>query len=343
MISLSLIKKWKNMLLHKSVLHVNQTEGLFYSREELKGYYNNLMDKVTYTTSLDEQGIPFNIASLGDQKKQIYFPIAIFQYGLGAWDLYLQTADRTYLEKALRMADWAADHQEESGAWDSFGMFDYSNPYSSMAQGEGTSLLTRAWKETGEERYLSCARKAAEFMLKPLEEGGTAVYSSGTGGTGGRSFRSTNGNGTEGPSPCSTLHSAGQLMLMEYPDKPCVLNGWIFSSFGLYDLWLVTGEERYLDSWKASVRGIARTIRSFDTGHWSYYDLGGKFNSPFYHALHIELLKAVVKLEPNEELEVWIQRWTRWRDHWFWKRYAFCVKAWQKLTEKKKNEWVLTG
>ncbi len=315
------------MLLHKSVLHVNQTEGLYYSADEVKGYYNNLMDKVVYTKTLDEQGIPYNIASYGEKKKKIYFAITIFQYGLGAWDLYLKTSDPVYLEKAAAMADWALDNQEPSGAWNTFGCFQYANPYSSMSQGEGVSLLTRVYKETGEQKYLEAAERAAAFMLKPLKEGGTSVYST----------EKADEKNTDG------ISDSEELILMEYPASSCVLNGWIFSAFGLYDLWLTTGKETYAADWKAAVRGIRNSLSRFDTGHWSYYDLGGKFNSPFYHRLHIELLKAVDQLEPDPEIEKWIRKWTRCRDHWFWKRFAFAVKAFQKLTEKKKQEWVLTG
>ncbi len=323
MISISLIKKWKNMLLHKSVLHVNQTEGLCYSSSEIKGYYNNLTEKVTFTKLLDEEGIPCNIASYGEEKKQVYFPIAIFQYGLGAYDLYLQTGESSYLAMAVKMADWAVSHQETSGAWNTFGILHYENPYSSMSQGEGISLLVRICKETGEQRYLEAAERAAAYMLTPLTDGGTAVS-----GKAGELFS------TQRP---------GDLVLMEYPAGACVLNGWIFSAFGLFDLALYTDKEVYINAWKAAVSGIRNSLSAFDTGHWSYYDLGGKYNSPFYHSLHVELLKAVNTLEPDPVFEAYIRKWSRMKNHWFWRRTAFVVKAMQKLTEKKKQEWVLTG
>ena len=313
MISISLIKKWKNMLLHKSVFHVNQTEGLCYSKNEIKGYYNNLTDKVKFTKSLDEEGIPFNIASYGEQKKKVYFPIAVFQYGLGAYDLYLQSADAAYLQKARAAADWALREQLASGAWDTFGILKYSNPYSSMAQGEGASLLVRLYKETGEQSYLAAAEKAISFMLQAVEDGGT------------------------------TLYQGDAMILMEYPAKACVLNGWIFSAFGLYDLWLATGKNEYRKQWERALVAIKASLPKFDTGHWTYYDLGKKYASPFYHSLHIELLKALQKLSGDEAFEKYIQKWSRCKKHGFWRRYAFIRKALQKLTEKKKQEWVLTA
>lgn len=45
-VNLFKIKKWTKMLRGNSVYHVNQNEGKYYSKTEVKGYYNNLTDKV---------------------------------------------------------------------------------------------------------------------------------------------------------------------------------------------------------------------------------------------------------------------------------------------------------
>ena len=46
------IKRWYNMLLGKSVEHVNQDIGKFFKTDEVKGYYNNLTQKVTLMPEL---------------------------------------------------------------------------------------------------------------------------------------------------------------------------------------------------------------------------------------------------------------------------------------------------
>ncbi len=301
------------MLTKKSVFHVNQTEGKFYDPSRLKGYYNNLTDKVRYTTLFDEAGIPLNIASYGEKRETVYFPIAIFQFGLGAWDLYLENGEERNRTQVLKMCDWALSHQEIDGSWNSFGILHYANPYSSMAQGEGISLLVRGWMETGAEKYLKAALSAAEFMLKPEIQGGTAQK------------------------------GEDEIILLEYPGKPLVLNGWIFSSFGLYDLWLATGDERWYLLWQKSVRGIKKRLCTFDHGHWSYYDDHKKLASPFYHRLHVELLKAMNALAPDPIFSQYIHKWDSCQRNFFWSKAAFIRKAFQKLAEKKQQEWVLTG
>lgn len=313
MISSALIEKWIKMLKHEDVLHLAQGEGQYYSKDEIKGYYNDLRGKVERTTTLDKNGIPYNVAAYGEKKEKVHFPITIFQYGLGAYDKYLETEDEKYRESTIRMADWAEKHQQADGAWDAFGILHYKNHYSSMAQGEGASLLSRAFIETKDYKYLKAGKKAVDLMLKPMKDGGTAEET---------------GNG---------------LILYEYPGKSAVLNGWIFSSFGLFDVWKMTGEEKYHDEWNKALSGIKANIHRFDTGHWSLYDWGGKYTSPFYHSLHIAQLQTLDKLNPDDVWKKYIEKWKADKENKFWSKYAFLVKAGQKVFEKKSAEWTLVG
>ncbi len=310
MISKALIQKWSRMLKHNSVLHVKQAEGKCYSVSEVAGYYNDFSGKVQSTKSFDENGIPLNTASHGEEKKQVYFPIAIFQYGLGAYDLWIETKEQRYYDIFMKMANWAVNNQDDSGAWNTFGVLHYNNPYSSMAQGEGASLLARAFKETKVELYRNRCKKAVDFMLLPLEEGGTTDYSD------------------------------GQMILKEYPEKPAVLNGWMFSGFGIFDCWKITHDENMMRAWKRTVEEIERELPKFDALFWSYYDEGQKYASPFYHTLHIELLSVYGKISDSQVMEQYRAKWLQNQNSWFDSKRAFGFKAFQKLSEKKTQEWV---
>ena len=79
------IKKWTNMLLGNSPYHVNQNEGKAYSKTEICGYYNNLTEKVS-RFGLPGDTVPMTVVDSGEKT---YFSIAIFQYGLAAYDLLL--------------------------------------------------------------------------------------------------------------------------------------------------------------------------------------------------------------------------------------------------------------
>ena len=73
------------MLTGKSVLHVNQNLGKTFAVGQLTGYYNNLTEKVTMLPELlQTDGLPTLHTEKGGDE---FFPLAIFQYGVGADEL----------------------------------------------------------------------------------------------------------------------------------------------------------------------------------------------------------------------------------------------------------------
>ena len=135
------------MIRGKSILHVNQEEGKYYSFDEIKGYFNDLTEKVTK----DKEN--YNSLEVIKYPGEIhYFPIAVFQYGLACYDLYLSNCDdkELMLSKFMVHLNWAFDNQNKNGSWDTFVDHYPKTPYSSMAQGEGASLLIRGFIYTKE-------------------------------------------------------------------------------------------------------------------------------------------------------------------------------------------------
>ena len=71
--------------------------GRCFSTTDIRGYYNDLTEKVTRLPELlDNNELPY---VEGERGEQILFPVAVFQYGLGAYDLYLLEQDERYLKK----------------------------------------------------------------------------------------------------------------------------------------------------------------------------------------------------------------------------------------------------
>ena len=294
------IKKWFLMLTGRSILHVNQDLGRYFSAAEVKGYYNNLTEKVTRLQPLlDTEDLP---TSPDESGGHVLFPVAIFQYGLGAYDLYLasEKKDKRFLLKFMQCAEWALNNQEPSGAWNNF-FFRYpQHPYGAMAQGEGASLLLRAYKQTCEERFFVAARKAINFMLKPLSEGGT---------------------------------DDGDI-LMEYTHLPAVLNGWIFAWWGLFNYVLTTHDEDYYhDKLEKSCKALEEHLSSFSSSYWSMYDLAGHIASPFYHHLHIAQMQAMYKLTGHDIFKQYAEKWQKDEHNRISHARAFVKKAWQKIIE----------
>lgn len=304
-------KKWYRMLSGRSVMHVNQGLGKCICADKLNGYYNNLTEKVTMLPSLLETDeLPLYKTPSG---KEVTFPVDVFQYGLGAYDLWLLEKDERYLRKFKQCVEWTLNHQEESGAWCNF-FFKYpAHPYGAMAQGEAVSLLLRGYEIMGREELLVSARKALDFMLNPLTD---------------EMMRHGNATGT-------TLYHGDDVVLSEYTHLPVVLNGWIFAWWGLYDYVLVTQDTgRYRQLMEKSEESLRRYLKAFSTSYWSKYDLSGKIASPFYHRLHIAQMQAMYILTHEQTYNAFAHKWEEDLNHPLKKGFAFVQKAWQKINEK---------
>lgn len=287
------------MLTGKSVLHVNQDLGKIFTAGQLSGYYNNLTEKVTMLPELlQTDGLPTLHTEKGED---VLFPVAIFQYGLGAYDLYLQTGDKAYRRKFIQCGKWAFDHQQDNGAWNNFFYVYPLAPYGAMAQGEGASLLLRIYAETHNEQYKDSAKKAIDFMLRPINDGGTSTYTN------------------------------GLINLHEYTHLPLVLNGFVFAWWGLYDYSLVDGS--YVTTMRQSLAGMRELLPRFSNSYWSLYDLGGKIASPFYHNLHIAQMEAMFRITGDNIFKYYANKWKNDQGNLLKHALAFTRKAIQKIME----------
>jgi hypothetical protein len=298
-----MLRRWINIALGKSATAIRQDAGRYFRSTELAGYYNDLTGKIGSGTLVDKDGIP--LSQIG-KEEFAYFPIAIFQYGLGMYDLLLAgdaRADRAVLD---RIACWALKNQRADGSWDCFGPVK-SRCYtvSSMGQGEGASFLFRMWKLSGEEAFLHAGFKAVDCMLRSYEEGGTAIL--------------------EGNS----------LFLEEYPQHPrrTVMNGWIFSIFGLYDATLLD-PARYQAALFQTVNTLKCHLSDYDTGYWSRYDVSGRIASPAYHSLHIAQLTVLGQLLDEPAFNVQAEKYAAYAQKKTNRVKAITLKVVQKLLEK---------
>ena len=218
--------------------------------------------------------------------------------------MYIGTREEIYKGQFMRCVDWAIKNQEEIGAWNNFGFVQAESPYSSMCQGEGCSLLLRAYKETGNVSYLTAAAKAIDFMLLPIDKGGTTEY----------------------------LNE--EIIFHEYTNKSTILNGWIFSFFGLYELNLILNDTKYKELVGTSVCSLKNHLNDFDCGYWSKYDVDKMIASPFYHKLHIAQLKALVMIDNDAAFSEMLAKFERYQNSWWNRKRAFIKKACQKVFEK---------
>lgn len=295
------LKKWIRMMIKRSVDHIDQGVGRVFSLAEVKGYYNDLTRKVIIG------GEDIRLPTLKTARGcTAFFPIQIFQYGLGAYDMYLLNSEETMRERFKICVDWAIHSQQGDGAWNCFFFDSPEAPYSSMAQGQGVSLLVRAYIEYKDRKYLDAAKKAVQFMLTPIEQGGTTQYDDNT------------------------------VYLKEFTHKPVVLNGWIFSLFGLYDYLKVKKDSRIQDIFTRTIETLSDKLEAYDNEYWSKYDYEAMIASPFYHRLHISLLEAMYAITGKTVFRNYSNKWEGYSARFLNRTKAFAVKAIQKIREKEK-------
>lgn len=293
-ISLYKIKKWTKMILGKSDLHVCQDEGKCYSVAEIKGYYNNLTEKVT------KYGVGHGkIPTYPNEKGEIIeFSIGIFQYGLACYDLYLLNNDQSMLDDAILCGEWALEKQHEDGSWDCFKEYGCS----SMAQGEAISLLARLYVSTKDDKYLKPIVMAKDYLIKPINEGGVSDYVN------------------------------GRLIMHESVKHPPIMNGWIFSLWGLFDYCKLFPEDtKTQELYEGTVTALADMLPQYDNGYWTEYHTEGMIASPFYHSLHIHQLNVMYKLTSDERFKQYADKWTKYQQSFWNRKRAFVVKAFQKV------------
>ncbi|MDR0935025.1 MAG: D-glucuronyl C5-epimerase family protein [Erysipelotrichaceae bacterium] len=296
------IKKWWNMIRGKSIYHVNQGVGKVYSFDEIKGYYNDLTEKVLKNEEKYDSTEVFKTRVV---QGEVVHTISIFQYGLAAYDLILLGHDIELMKKKfISFLNWAFDNQNTDGSWDAFSFKSKEHPFSSMAQGEGASLLIRGYVFTGDKKYLDAAKKALDFMLLPISEGGTSVI------------------------------EGDKIILYEFTNYPFVFNGWIFSIFGLIDYVTITKDEYYRTILNKTINTFKNNIQKMDNGYWSKYSDDKKIASPFYHSLHISLLEILYQYTGDKIFKEYKDLFSKYASKKANRNKAFIKKAFQKIKSK---------
>ena len=301
----SLITRSIKTSLGRSYYHVSQPEGKHFVPGGIKGYFNDFTKKTDWTGESDDKGIPVNVLS---NEKRIYFPITIAQMALGHYDLWLENNNESNKESFLKLAHWLKDNQDELGGWTN--PWEYLRPlsisnYSAMAQGEAISVMIRAHLITNDSGFVDSSFKAFHLMMKPLDKGGCAYYSD------------------QG------------VYLEECPENPrtSVLNGWIYSALGIYDLMLFTKDDEVTGVFDKTIDSIELSLDAYDMGYWSYYDLQGLIASPFYHNLHITLLDTLYKVTDIDSFKTRSEKWSENQNNTVCRTKALGMKVLQRFKD----------
>ena len=236
----------------------------------------------------DADGIPVHRS----RHFRTYNPAYVAWYALMSLEQWLRDEDPAGRQTFLRQVQWLTDHavEREDGSvvWPL--TFDWQEgasrlkaPWiSAMVQGLVISTLLRAYRITGDGALLDRCRRAAAVFELDIADGGVRAVA-----PGGATYE-------------------------EYPAYPLprVLDGYLFSLLGLYDLWAQTEQPRVRQLFAEGVQGLRATLPSWDyRGRWSWYGSHGYLCPPHYNKLNLALLTSLASLSGEPTLRRYAEAW----------------------------------
>lgn len=215
-------------------------------------------------------------------------PEAAFQYLLGVADAVRTTRPElkdTFLRGATRLLDL----QTPEGDWPyQFDWFESKAPwFSALAQSRGVSVMLRAGRLSGDDRFIESAHRAVSRFEVPLADGGYL----------------------------HTFESTGIPYFEEYPLSPsAVMNGFLATVFGLWELTELTGAESARRKLNLALDSLEQMLPAYDCGWWTLYDRRGypehpNVQSVFYHRMVVDYMRVLVTLDDRPAFRDLRQRW----------------------------------
>jgi heparosan-N-sulfate-glucuronate 5-epimerase len=262
-------------------------------------YYMSFREKADYAGHYDSADIPMldYHGAIGLQ----YNPIAIAQWGLANYNLFCETGDAGRQQKMQKAADWLVANLEQNSqglwVWNHHFVWDYRDTlkapwYSGLAQGQGVSLLLRAYAQSANDKYQRTAEQAFVSLTKLIAQGGVL-------------FEDEEQN----------------LWIEEYlVDPPThILNGFMWALWGVFDFWLARADDSARNIFDRGVKTLLHNLSGYDTGYWSLYEQSGTrlkmLASPFYHRLHIVQLRVMTNLTGDQRFAEVADRWEGYARH----------------------------
>jgi hypothetical protein len=257
-------------------------------RESL--HYYIYSDQLSWETMrMDSNGVP---KAWSRATGTNYWPGFVAWYGLVQLGHYLRGKGPEHLENFLRQVQWLEDHasirKDGSVVW----AMDFDNPENGMvlrapwvsahAQGLAISALVRGWRITGRKRTFDLLLRSADVFDTDVSVGGVRNV------VGGNTFYNE--------APGSAV--------------PGILDGFITSLLGLYDLYVETGDQKTSRLLNEGVEGLKQMLPWWNyRTKWSWYGCREYLCPPMYHTLNRVLLEAIGGALKQPEFTQCAERW----------------------------------
>jgi len=263
-------------------------EGSAGPKESLPYYFYS--DKLAWEAMrMDAKGVP---QTWYRQTGSTYWPAYVAWYGLVNLGHYLRRNDSKYLDIFLKQVDWleanAVVRPDGAVVWPM--NFDYmvgqlrlKSPWiSAHAQGFAISALVRGWRVTRRPRLLELLAGSARIFSLTVPENGIRI----------------------------TMDK--RVLYTEVPGgrAPGILDGFMISLLGLYDLFVETGDSEVGRLLEEGVAGLKGTLPYWNyRDKWSWYHNRGYLCPPAYHYSHHLLLRILARLTDERVFAEYAARW----------------------------------
>jgi heparosan-N-sulfate-glucuronate 5-epimerase len=261
---------------------------------ELGPYYQDLKQAIYHFDNnnlgrFDEKGIPY----LVEKERNYYNAVYVIQYALIQFEfLYLNDKPEEREKTIQSCVSWLVEHAEhyhDSIVWRSEENHHYNLKkgwVSAMYQGQAISLLLRAYQHFGDKTYLDISQKVFGFFKYDFKEGGVR-----------------------------RIDKNGNLWFEEYPTDPpsFVLNGFIYTMFGILDFYRVTKNVEAKKLFDDCVETLKINLPKYHRFYWSVYDQLKKELVSYYYQknVHIPLMKIMHSLTQEEIFALYTKKWEK--------------------------------
>lgn len=238
---------------------------------------------------LDPQGIPL---CRSRTSRESYNPAYVAWYGLVSLERSLRGLDPAGRQAFLKQVEWLVAYgvRRDDGSvvwpltidWQEGNCLLKAPWISAMAQGLAISALIRGYRITGQKHLLDLCLAATGVFEKNIEDGGVRTL------------------------------EQGYALYEEYPGYPLprVLDGFLFSLLGLYDLSVQTGDPKVFQLFADGIHGLNHRLEFWNyRGRWSWYGSHGYLCPPHYHRLNCALLVVIGRLAGKPALIRYAELW----------------------------------
>ena len=253
-------------------------------------HYYLYSDKLSWSVmSMDASGVPRARRRLYGE---VYKAAFIAWWGLVNLGHYLRHGDTPAREAFLRQIDWLESH----AAIGSDGSFVWPNQYDLL---EGATLLRAPWVSAYDQGLVISAlvrgyRMTGRPRLMELLRGAHRIFEI-----------STHDGGIRAAAPRGVVY-------LEIPGGPTpgILDGFLTSLLGLYDLWVETGDSKVESLFREGIAGLKSFLPMWDYHQkWSWYATRAYLCPPAYHVINYSLLIVVASLAGEPDLAAQAERW----------------------------------